>query len=185
MTGISKINLKATFQYFLIVAIVFLVGVWMRAKAGEERNLEKPSTETYTYGLPFKGVSIEEYPEVNLGSEKAWKKYLKNVTSENIQFEGEGYIDNDKVSLNCVLLDNGQLIGRYHNYNGTNLDLNGYIVQESGKLKIHLGHSSNKTLSNWYLTPEVSESTNGTFVYEGTWGKKNLPSKLIFKQIYN
>lgn len=185
MTGITKINLRAALQYFILVALVFLLGVWLRAKANEEGSPKLQEAEAYCLGLPFEGLSVEDYPDVKLGSTKAWNKYLKGLTPYDIQFEGEGYINKNGINVKCVLLSNGQLVGRYHNANGTDLDLNGYIIPSTGELKIHLGHASNKTLSNWYLSPVESYPETGTFVYEGTWGKKKLPSKLIFKRIYN
>lgn len=184
MTGIAKINLRAFLQYFVLVALVFLLGVWLRAKASDEENRVKQDEVNFP-GLPFEGLSVEEYPDIKLGSKKAWNQYLKSITPEDLKFEGQGFINNNDVTVNCVLLSNGQIVGRYQNANGTNLDLNGYIIPTSGELKIHLGHASNKTLSDWQLYPVESNPESGTYIYEGSWGKKNVPSKLIFKQIFN
>lgn len=182
MTGIAKINLRAALQYFVLVGVIVLLGAWLRAR---DNRQEIPDEIMYSPGLPFTGISVEDYPDVKLGSEKAWNKYVKDLSPDDILFEGHGFLSKHDVSVNCVLLSNGQLIGRYHNSNGTNLDLNGYIIPATGELKIHLGHSYNKTLSNWSLSPVESNPEEGTFIYEGTWGKKNLPSQMTFKQIYN
>lgn len=91
-----------------------------------------------------------------------------------------GAISNHNVSLKCWLTEDGEIHGRYRHDNGTTLDVNGYIAAD-GSLYIQLGHDSEK--SEWRLYP-VSDEASGTYRYEGTWGKRNLESYLVFCEDY-
>lgn len=102
---------------------------------------------------------------------------VASETGSTHQFlHARGMISNHDVDVECFLTENGELHGRYHNENGTRLDLNGYI-QPDGDLYIQLGHDSEK--SEWRLHP-VSDEISGTYRYEGTWGRSNKPSFLVF-----
>lgn len=179
MNTVSKIKIRAILQYCLVVAVVFFLGTWLRGKASAEEVAEE--TEKIFPGLPIYGDAKNDYPEVKLGSKKALNKYIKESPTNDIVLEGEGMISNHQVDVVCVLHPDGTVIGRYHNTNGTNLDLNGYIEPDSRNLKIHLGHEDNKTLSNWILSPQDCETGQSSYHYVGTWGRKNLPSELTLK----
>lgn len=87
-----------------------------------------------------------------------------------------GAIGDDNVSVKCWLTEDGELHGRYHNANGTDLDLNGYL-QPDGGLYIQLGHDSYKSVMQLY---PVSDEIPGSYRYEGTWGKNGKWAYLLF-----
>lgn len=180
MTSTGKITGRAIFQYLLIVAIVFCLGLWAQEES-EECN-EKRSYNTQ--GLPITEYPAGEYPEIFLGSEEAWENHIANI-SEPLLYVGEGKINNQPVTVKFVLQPNGTIVGRYHNTNGVDLDLNGFVETSSGNLNIHLGHASDRTLSNWKLTYESTDDALQVYEFSGVWGKKELPSQLTIRRMEN
>ncbi len=80
-----------------------------------------------------------------------------------------GYMDDTPVSFEAVVAPDNRVYGRYHNSNGTKLDLNG-VVDSSGNLIIKLAHGH--YTSYWVLHPDGSPhgSGTGTYYYTGPWG---------------
>ncbi|MDE6296808.1 MAG: hypothetical protein K2L89_03095, partial [Muribaculaceae bacterium] len=70
---------------------------------------------------------------------------------------------------------NNRIYGRYHNSNGTNLDMNG-VQDASGNIIIKLAHGD--YTSYWVLKPESRGhySGSGTYSYNAEWGKSDKPS---------
>ncbi len=105
-----------------------------------------------------------------------YNKIFNETGSTHKSLKATGAISSHNVTVRCWLTEEGEIHGRYHNDNGINLDLNGFI-QSDGNLYIQLGHGSEK--SEWRLHP-VSDEISGTYRYEGTWGKNNKSSYLVF-----
>lgn len=135
-------------------------------------------------GLPFPGSPTLTYPDRRFGSDTAWEEEIiamggrENLESARRMINANGHIDSNSLDLSLVMLPGGQLIGRYHNENGVNLDVNGY-VDNTGTLHIHLGHGNQQ--SSWTLTPDYADVNDGIFHYSGEWGKKKFPSEMTFK----
>lgn len=151
----------------------------------EEKAAEKtPENRSYTYSsdaLPISGHAANKYPDYNLGYDWEYEEKFEDMLARpsTRRFVGEGYISKSNVSVEGVLLSNGQLIGRYHNENGINLDLNGYVDSYTGELKIKLGHKSET--SYWTLAPMVKRGSD--YHFTGTWGKASKPSDLTISLI--
>ena len=84
---------------------------------------------------------VSDYPNHTFKSDKAWNAKKNTFLSiGGYKIEGSGRISDYSVKFECVVADNGSITGRYHNENGVNLDVNGYIDNETNQLKIRLGH---------------------------------------------
>lgn len=145
----------------------------------EEPSETHPEPRQYSYSsdaLPVKGHAANAYPDYRLGADWEYEDRFENILSRasTRRFSGEGYISKSNIRIEGALLANGQLIGRYHNENGINLDLNGYVDSYTGELKIRLGHDSET--SYWTLTPILRRGSD--YHYTGTWGKAKKPSDL-------
>lgn len=123
------------------------------------------------------------FPEEFFGTDERWHAYKSTQSGGNMLLSGSGFISDNSIELECLLRPNGTVVGRYHNENGTNLDMNGMLSSGGDNLIINLGHDSNGTYSQWRLYPVDYESEDGWYVFEGTWGKSNKPSRLILKKI--
>lgn len=88
---------------------------------------------------------------------------------------GSGYISQSDIEFSAVKGPDNRIYGRYHNENGTNLDMNG-VQDASGNLIIKLGHGA--ATSYWVLRPTGSShnSGSGTYSYRGSWGKSDKDS---------
>lgn len=131
-------------------------------------------------GLPIKAMAAGYYPDYTIKTDYNWiEAAVPEIDSaDGIILNGYGHINNSDISVNVILLDNGQIVGRYHHSNGTKLDLNGYVDPSSGNLYIKLGHAYDSTESQWTLWPISTDKERGVYVYEGEWGKNNKPSML-------
>ena len=187
MTPTNSLLIRAYLQLLLLVVIVFGIGCYKRDGLNfdginlksftfwDSSDKDKTSTTVAPTRLMAVYTSANAYPEVKFLSDGAWKNYVS--TSTYPRYDGKGNIGTDNVGFNIELRPNGTMVGRYYNANGTLLDFNGYINSSTGDLHIHLGHG--KELSDWTLTPVSSESSRSRYVYEGTWGRRNKPSRII------
>lgn len=111
--------------------------------------------------------ATSSFPNFKHGSDQAFENYVSSLDRKGIvctRESGRGTIDGSPYSVEFVKVSGGRLTGRYHNeYNGINLDLNGYYAQD-GVLHFKLGHK-NET-SYMILRP-----TRGHNSYTGYWGK--------------
>lgn len=144
----------------------------------EEEPAEQP-VRAYTYdssALPISGHAANSYPDKRIGDD--WDYYSDDYLSRPgaKKISGEGYISKNSVAVEGVLLANGTIIGRYHNENGINLDMNGYVDSYTGDVKIKLGHNSET--SYWTLHSQMSRGN--AYQYSGTWGKNDKPSEMVF-----
>lgn len=161
--------------------------------AAEECAVEEYATEEFAYADTSVVESEADESLFNLVID--WQYVVKGAVSLNELYIGNNYdevysntgsthkslhatgaIGDDNVSVKCWLTEDGELHGRYHNENGTNLDLNGFI-EPDGNLYIQLGHDSSKSVL--HLRP-VSDEIPGSYRYEGTWGKSGKWSYLVF-----
>lgn len=168
---------RAFIQFSLLVVVVLWIGYCMRI---DESESDTKAVIEHPAQLAITGNAVNEYPDMKFGSDTRWEEYHTDSKkySECPRFVGQGTIDKSDIDLIFFLTPEGQLMGRYHNHNGIGLDLNGYIEEATGDLKIHLGHDSER--SQWVMSPIEEESTDTEFVYEGKWGKKGKPSKVTF-----
>lgn len=127
-------------------------------------------------GLPIYGYAANRYPNYKIGNRDILDVLPSGIDGHTLT--GSGYISQSSVSVNCVLLFNGQIVGRYHNTNGINLDVNGYVDSDTGTLHIKLGHDSEESL--WTLYPDYSPDYD-VYVYTGVWGRSNKPSSMRFR----
>lgn len=174
---------RTYWQLALVFIVVFVIGLYRNGKA---KNKEKEQ-EMHELSLPDRlepQIALEasyEIPDLFYGSDEKWEKSAKDIDDETIILVGEGWISNHKVITECKYnIIDGSLTGRYHNENGTELDLNGQVSLSGDELEIHLGHKSDKTFSKWILYPKESETKNGTYVYSGYWGESKKPSEITF-----
>ena len=167
--------IKVALQLFLLVAVVFGWSCWLNNHNDAETTSLDGSTR-----LPIGIYAANCYPEMTFKSDKKWKKYTQSTdqTISGRLIEGYGNISNDKVSVDCILSENGQLIGRYRNENGITLDVNGYIDSKTDTLYIRLGHDGEQ--SNLILAPDDNIPTDSIYNYSGTWGKKHKASAMAF-----
>lgn len=107
-----------------------------------------------------------------------YERIFNETGSTHVPLRGTGELNDGRITVECFLTEDGQIHGRYHHQNGTNLDMNGYIRPDES-LYIQLGHGSYK--SDWYLYP-VSDELSGTYRYEGTWGKNNKYTYIVFEE---
>lgn len=176
---------RTYWQLILVLGVVFVLGLYRNSKANNVENEEEIADSTLA--LPERLVpsvafdSSYEIPDIVYGSDEKWENTIKDIDDETIILIGTGRIDKGNVIARCKYnLITGSLTGRYLNENGTALDLNGQISPSGDELEIHLGHKSNKTFSNWILSPVDSETKKGTYVFSGYWGKSKKPSEITF-----
>ncbi|MCH5241960.1 MAG: hypothetical protein J1F67_06005 [Muribaculaceae bacterium] len=182
MVNTLKVIRRANLQFFFVIVIVAALGIWQRMDAAKENSKSNDVISQSIKGLPVKDNSMYEPTEYQFGSDKKWNNYKKKIEAENVIYEGRGYISNHNVEVELFLTPQGQVAGRYHNENGTKLDLNGNVDASTGDLVIQLGHENNKTKSIWRLHPASTNIEDEIYEYDGTWGKKDLPSKLTLKR---
>ena len=205
MTTYTAIRMRAFSQFALLIAIIFGIGYFqgnhISLFGGSDSHsvkTEAPAsekTETYTSTAEETPASEEtqltrlaatkspayDYPDMKFGSDEAWDDYLSSSRAKNLKlYKGVGHIAGQDVSMVFGLRPDGTMIGRYRHSNGTQLDVNGY-VSSYGDLYIHLGHASER--SNWHLEPTESKSTTDRYVYDGTWGRRNKPSRMAITPV--
>lgn len=141
-----------------------------------------PVSHSSVKGLPIKGRAAGYYPDYTIKSDNNWiEAAVPEIDqADGIVLNGYGDIDYTDISVKVILLDNGQVVGRYYNSNGTKLDLNGYVDPSSGNLYIKLGHAYDSTESHWSLRPVSTDNRQGIYAYEGEWGKSRKSSRLTF-----
>ncbi len=119
-------------------------------------------------------LATSSFPNIKHGSDQAFENYVSSLGRKGIAYDyksGSGILGGGSYSVEFVVMSGGRLTGRYHNeYNGLNLDLNGYFADD-GTLHLMLGHK-NET-SYMVLRPARSYNT-----YSGYWGKSKKPSTL-------
>lgn len=203
---LKKILRKIVFWTIIIYVVLYTIfDVWEQIEMhnmetsgyteypAEEYATEESATEEFAYVDPLVVESEVDESLFNLVID--WQYVVQGAVSLNELHIGNNYdevysdtgsthkslhatgaIGDDKVSVKCWLTEDGELHGRYHNENGTNLDLNGFI-QPNGDLYIQLGHDSYKSVLR--LHP-VSDEIPGSYRYEGSWGKSGKWSYLVF-----
>lgn len=185
MTPIAKLNLKVFFQLFTVVVIVFLIGCYMRGndldKKEQEQKKEKNIESLTAYSnSDFPSEFALQYPEYKFKGDNKWneEKYSLNLSNGGEFISGKGFISKSEVEMDLILFPNHQITGRYNNITrNVKLDVNGYIDEE-GVIRIHLGHGSE--LSTLILRNEQNLSEQNIYKYKGEWGKKKLPSEIVF-----
>lgn len=183
MAGSVSIHIRAYLQYTLLLCAVIALGHYMRAK-NSSQDTSTQSEVVLPSQLVVTGTPANTYPAKKLGSEKAWQKYLSSDEATSLpHYNAEGNISTYDVTMQFTVAPDGTIIGRYHNANGTNLDVNGYVESPSGKLYLRLGHGSE--LSTCQFSFVESISTSSSYVYQGTWGRKKKPARLIITPTSN
>ena len=179
---LSSLNLGTFIKCALIVAIVYLLPIgidkWHSHDSSDKGAESKRSGSTL--GLPVMNPSLTDYPEYSFKSMSKWNASKKELlaNSENVRVTGNGYISKNDVSVDCILTEKGELIGRYANENGITLDVNGYIDSDN-VLHIRLGHGSE--ISYWTLRPNDSKAKDtDSFAYKGEWGRKDKKTEMVF-----
>lgn len=188
MVNTLKVIRRANLQFIFVIVIVAAIGFWQRMDAAKENSTEEREERIVVesvQGLPVKDKSFYTPNEYSFGTDKQWNFVKKQLEGEYGLYEGTGHINNNSVNVEFILLPNGEIMGRYHHENGTQLDLNGTVNASNGNLLVRLGHEKNKTLSVWRLKPTYTNADEEIYEYEGTWGKKELPSKLTLKRKSN
>jgi hypothetical protein len=182
MDAVVKTNVTSTIQCVLvIVAVWFAANLYANHIGGSNEELAEQSFSHI--GLPHSKSHLSNYPENIFKSDKNWKeeqdKLLKN--DGNVAISAIGHLNYQTVTMDCIITNDGALIGRYNNPNGVNLDVNGYFDDDDNTLKIRLGHG--KEASTMVLTPKENENQDQQedYIYNGTWGKKARPVKMVFK----
>ena len=176
----NRAIVKVTSQLGLLVLIVFAWAYWMNNYHLPTDSTEEGKTATETTKLPIGTETANTYPTMKFKSDSKWDKYLQSPeqTISGRQIEGHGNISGNDVSVNCLLSENGQLIGRYRHVNGTTLDVNGYIDSQTDILHIRLGHGNEQ--SELVLSPDDQDPTDSKYDYSGTWGKRHKPASFSF-----
>lgn len=180
----DKNYLKRTYwQLALVFIVVFILGMYRNGKAD---NAEKEN-EIVESSLPDRLVpqvafdSSNEIPDIGYGNDEKWEETAEDIDNETVILVGDGFIGEDHVTVRCKYNPiNGEMTGRYHNENGTNLDLNGQISPSGDELEIHLGHKYNNTFSKWTLYPVKEKTEDGKYAFQGHWGKAKKESEIIF-----
>ena len=189
MTTYAAIRMRAFSQFALLIAIIFGIGYFQgnhislfgRSDSHSVKTETPASEETQLTRLAATKSPAYDYPDMKFGSDEAWDDYLSSSRAKNLKlYKGVGHIAGQDVSMVFGLRPDGTMIGRYRHSNGTQLDVNGY-VSSYGDLYIHLGHASER--SNWHLEPTESKSTTDRYVYYGTWGRRNKPSRMAITPV--
>lgn len=176
MSEITSIHIRAYLQYILLMCVIIGLGYYLRSHDSGHGSIDQTEANLPSQ-LVVTGTPANTYTNKKLGSNKAWQKYLSSDEAATLPlYNTEGTISKYDVTMQFIVTPDGSIIGRYHNANGTNLDVNGYIESPSGNLYIHLGHGSE--LSSCQFSLVESESSATAYVYQGTWGKKKKPAKL-------
>ncbi len=116
---------------------------------------------------------------IRYGSEQAYLNTSGEWGSTSTPLSAVGYIGENVVRVKCYITEDGELHGRYHNENGIDLDFNGYLDSE-GVLRVQLGHDSEKSEWTLHYVKYGADVPPGGMLYEGTWGRSNKASGLIF-----
>ena len=176
--------------WFGILPLIDFHGWGGHSKTSYNKEMEEPteyveeeSTVSYhstSKGLPIKGYAANTYPDYSIKTDRDWIEAAYPVINsyDGVRLTGAGYIGESDVSVDVILLENGQVAGRYRHENGTKLDFNGYVESSTGNLYVRLGHDYDSTESYWTLRPVSTSDGDGFYVYEGEWGKSHKPSKL-------
>lgn len=174
---------RTYWQLILVIAVVMIIGLYRNGKATNTENENEEVENSLPDRLEPQVAlnSSDEIPDMVFGSDEKWENEAKDIDDETIILVGNGYISESNIKVKCKynLIDGG-MTGRYHNENGTDLDLNGQVSPSGDKLEIHLGHKSNNTFSKWTLYPLEEETEKGRYAFKGHWGKSKKPSEIIF-----
>lgn len=166
----------------MIVAVIYLLAIGIdkwHSHDSSGKGADSKYSEN-TLGLPVRNPGLTDYPEYSFKSMSKWNARKKDLLADpaNIPVTGKGYISKNDVSVDCILTENGELIGRYANENGITLDVNGYMDSDK-VLHIRLGHGSE--ISYWTLRPNESKATDtDSFAYKGEWGRKGKKTEMVF-----
>lgn len=106
--------------------------------------------------------------------------FARNEGLINYYMSAKGEINGYEVGFEAILASDNRIYGRYMHSNGTKLDVNG-VIDSYGNLIIKLGHGS--ATSYWVL--KNRSSSDNCIGYDGTWGRKSLPSWLQITYHYD
>lgn len=181
---IKKITWLAFIQCIIIICCVWFAANWIYGY--DSKTVDENYVDKSHMGLPVSSSDrVKDYPDYIFKSNKKWNVHKETLLASDAckRVDGIGKISKSSINLDCILTENGSILGRYHNENGINLDVNGYIEAETNQLKIKLGHESET--SYLILSPIENEKSNQSdeYSYSGTWGKKQLPAEISFKII--
>ena len=170
---------KITSQLFILVCVVFCWAFYMNNFY--HANPKRPALTTAADEIMMiVGDAANAYPEMSFKSDRKWEKYLNDDSNaaSGRRLTGKGFLSGDGITMNCLLRDNGQIIGRYSNSNGVKLDVNGYVDSKTNDIHIKLGHG--KYESYLIMSPDGENKSKDEIKYTGSWGKKKKPICVTF-----
>lgn len=152
----------------------------LNSGSSRERREPAPAPRRATgvnEGLPIYGSAANYYPNYTIGTDSKWVTKLPSSVSGYF-IKGDGNIEGYPYDVDCLVLRNGQITGRYHNnYNGTKLDVNGYIDEYTGEIELRLGHGKSES----EMTLEPVGERNGIYNYKGYYhGSREKPTSISF-----
>lgn len=148
-------------------------------KEEQEKKERIESLSTYS-NIDFPSELALQYPNYKFKGDTKWNDEKQNIilAEGGVFMTAKGRISKSDVEMSLILLPNHQITGRYNNLTKkVKLDVNGFIDEE-GVIRIHLGHGSE--LSTLILRNEQNLSEQNIYKYKGEWGKKKLPSEIVF-----
>lgn len=171
-------------QLWLLLGVLFVVACFMNYYKTHSSDHKKSDTETVdkmaTDRLHVSAPQPDNFEIQSFKSDKKFDKFMSDFSDKKFdKFSADGELNYSSFTMYGIITNDGNILGRYHNANGTRLDVNGKINPDDGSIDIDLGHGN--THSKMTLTPDDSDNSDDKYEYSGKWGRKKKNVSLNFK----